>query len=120
MGVFPCTESRIQCEAITRKYVSIPHEQKQEFQFSDLYFLFSEPQEYCQFEHFNVSCPEGSLLLMTKARYGRMKVGKCVRGDYGYIGCAADVLGLFTPHMRPFIFHSNQIFSASAEGTLLS
>ena len=30
---------------------------------------------------------------MTKARYGRMRVGKCVRGDYGYIGCAADVLG---------------------------
>ena len=29
---------------------------------------------------------------MTHARYGRMRVGRCVKLDYGHVGCAADVL----------------------------
>jgi len=30
---------------------------------------------------------------MTDARYGRMSIGRCVRTDYGYVGCWVDVLG---------------------------
>jgi len=34
------------------------------------------------------------VISMRSARYGRMRVdGRCVKRDYGYIGCASDVLG---------------------------
>ena len=29
---------------------------------------------------------------MTSARYGRMRLGRCVVRDFGYIGCQQDVL----------------------------
>ena len=29
---------------------------------------------------------------MEKASYGRMKLGKCVTKDLGYVGCSTDVL----------------------------
>lgn len=31
---------------------------------------------------------------METARYGRMKIGRCVKKNLGYLGCAVDVLGL--------------------------
>ena len=31
---------------------------------------------------------------MTHARYGRMQKGRCVKLDYGHLGCAADVIEL--------------------------
>ena len=31
---------------------------------------------------------------MTHAQYGRMKIGRCVRYDYGHVGCYADVIEL--------------------------
>ena len=30
--------------------------------------------------------------MVTEARYGRMRLGRCVETDYGYLGCQADVL----------------------------
>ena len=41
-------------------------------------------------ETFEASCPEGHVILMEVAKYGRMKLGKCLTRDY-YVGCAADV-----------------------------
>ena len=32
---------------------------------------------------------------MTHARYGQMRIGRCVTADLGYIGCGADVMYLF-------------------------
>ncbi len=32
------------------------------------------------------------MVVMETARYGRMKLGKCVKRDFGFLGCAADVL----------------------------
>ena len=29
---------------------------------------------------------------MATARYGRMRIGTCVKGNYGYLGCMKDVL----------------------------
>ncbi len=29
---------------------------------------------------------------MEKARYGRMRIGKCVKRDFGYLGCQTDIL----------------------------
>ena len=49
-------------------------------------------RDYCQFESFDANCDEDEVVLMKSARYGRMRVGRCVARDYGYITCAADVL----------------------------
>lgn len=62
-------------------------------------------RDYCEAETFNVSCAKtttttstsagpGSLhevLLIRHALYGRMKLGRCVLHDYGYVGCYANV-----------------------------
>jgi len=42
-------------------------------------------------ETFNASCRPGEMLLVDAARYGRMKLGRCVTRSYGHLGCAADV-----------------------------
>lgn len=34
------------------------------------------------------------MVLITSARYGRMRLGKCVHVDFGYIGCATDVVDI--------------------------
>jgi len=48
--------------------------------------------EYCQLEEFHASCAPGHVVMMTSAVYGRMRIGRCVKQDYGFIGCSADVL----------------------------
>lgn len=49
-------------------------------------------EEYCQWETFNATCPRhNEVVLVTAARYGRMRVGRCLPVDY-YVGCFADVL----------------------------
>ena len=57
-----------------------------------MYYYVSGPRDYCQFDIFNATCPDTAVILMKSARYGRMKVGRCVQGNYGFIGCAKDVL----------------------------
>ena len=56
--------------------------------------LCSEGVQYCQWETFNASCASqpGHVILMTSARYGRMRFGRCMREDHGSVGCSADVL----------------------------
>lgn len=46
--------------------------------------------DYCNMETFNASCRPGRVLFIDAARYGRMKIGRCVRSSYGYLGCAVD------------------------------
>ena len=50
--------------------------------------------EFCQNEEFKASCSSSSVVVITSARYGRMSVGRCVRRDYGFVGCGSDVLGI--------------------------
>jgi len=48
--------------------------------------------DYCQWETVNVSCTgDDVIIVVTSARYGRMRVGRCVPVDY-FTGCAVDVL----------------------------
>ena len=50
-------------------------------------------QELCQTEKFAGSCPaDDEVLIVRRAQYGRMKIGRCVQTDYGHVGCKADVL----------------------------
>ena len=54
--------------------------------------LSSETREYCNMEVFNATCRPDEVIVMDSARYGRMKLGRCVRRNLGYLGCGMDVL----------------------------
>jgi len=58
--------------------------------------------EYCSGEDFEPRCHGNDVIMMLSARYGRMKIGRCVKREPGfepmlqdprYLGCYADVLG---------------------------
>ena len=48
--------------------------------------------EYCHNEEFAAECYDGDVILMTSALYGRMAVGRCVKTDFGFVGCYKDVM----------------------------
>jgi len=49
-------------------------------------------REYCQWETFEARCPaEDQVIVISDAVYGRMEYGRCIRPEYGYIGCKANV-----------------------------
>ena len=52
----------------------------------------SDAEEYCLPEVFHAECAVGEVVVMERARFGRMELGRCVTRNYGYIGCAVDVL----------------------------
>ena len=52
----------------------------------------SGPQEYCQWEEFSAQCAEDEMVVFTNAVYGRMRLGRCVNRDFGFIGCGTNVL----------------------------
>ncbi|ELT89889.1 hypothetical protein CAPTEDRAFT_223751 [Capitella teleta] len=54
--------------------------------------LIETPIEICETESFKASCPQNKVVVMTTARYGRMRIGRCVKKSLGYVGCFADVL----------------------------
>jgi len=58
------------------------------------WYAFVERRDYCLHETFNATCRAGTVLLMTSAVYGRMRIGRCIDGDFN-IGCATDVLRYF-------------------------
>jgi len=62
-------------------------------------------REYCQLETFSARCRHGNVIVMTTARFGRMRVGRCIdsssrsaaleralQSDSNLLGCYADVL----------------------------
>ena len=40
---------------------------------------------------FSASCASDEVIVIERAQFGRMRVGRCVEVDLGYIGCGADV-----------------------------
>ena len=44
---------------------------------------------------FEAKCSTGDVIVMTHARFGQMRVGRCLPGDLGYLGCGADVMYMF-------------------------
>jgi len=51
----------------------------------------SSRADFCLHESFNASCRPGSVVLMMSASYGRMRLGRCIVGDYN-IGCSTNVV----------------------------
>lgn len=54
-------------------------------------FSSSSEHAYCQSEYFRVKCSQSEVIVVTYARYGRMHISRCVRENFGYVGCSADV-----------------------------
>lgn len=54
--------------------------------------VLSGMREYCERESFQASCEEGEVIMMQTAKFGRMRLGRCVQQDYGSLGCSKDVL----------------------------
>ncbi len=50
---------------------------------------FTGFEEYCETEIFSAECGDGQVILMQYARYGRMRISRCLDRDYGYVGCSA-------------------------------
>ena len=59
-----------------------------------MFTLFPGNVEYCERDVFEPSCPSGEVILMKSAFYGRMAIGKCIKQNYGHIGCKANVLSI--------------------------
>jgi len=55
---------------------------------------FRGPKEYCYYETFDARCSDNEVILMTSALYGRMRFGRCVKTNFGFMGCFTDVLDL--------------------------
>jgi len=51
-----------------------------------------ETRQYCHNEVFRAECTSGHVILVTSALYGRMSLGRCVKTDFGFIGCKVDVI----------------------------
>ena len=52
-------------------------------------------EEICNAEDFQPSCRRNEVIFMESAVYGRMSIGRCVKNDYGHLGCHNDVLSRF-------------------------
>jgi len=52
-------------------------------------------QSVCQSEYFRAKCSAvDEVLMVTSALYGRMHISKCVKENFGFIGCSTDVLDI--------------------------
>ena len=51
-------------------------------------------QEYCLTETFEASCDSSQVIVVDTANFGRMRLGKCVTKNYGFIGCFSNVLSI--------------------------
>ena len=52
----------------------------------------SDVQEVCHNEVFRATCADNEVIVIESAFYGRMRIGRCVKTDFGFIGCFQDVL----------------------------
>ena len=49
--------------------------------------LITGQNEYCLFETFRAECPQGEIIMVTEAQYGRMRKGRCVQETNGKNTC---------------------------------
>ena len=51
-------------------------------------------EEFCDYESFEAQCLTGEHMEILIAEYGHMEIGKCIKNDFGYLGCKADVTSI--------------------------
>jgi len=52
----------------------------------------------CHSGYFRAKCAWDELLVIARARYGRMRINKCVSENFGYVGCSIDVIDVLDRH----------------------
>jgi len=52
----------------------------------------------CQSEYLRVKCDADEVVVVEHARYGRMSISRCVKQDFGFVGCSVDVLPVLDTH----------------------
>ena len=75
---------------------------------------FKESTETCSFEKFQAKCENNDVIMMTHANYGRMKVGRCIRRNYGkyrFLHCVAKC----TTYLM-YEFNSDMCFTKRVKG----
>ena len=64
-------------------------------------------RDYCNWETFTAHCQPNQVVLMTTAKYGRMKLGRCVpltydaAGEPSVIGCEEDIIRYLVSYSDP-------------------
>lgn len=58
----------------------------------DVDTLESNQVEVCHSSVFRATCPDGHVLYVQSARYGRPRASRCVTEGLGYLDCEANVL----------------------------
>ena len=61
-----------------------------------LVFFLPGVMEYCQSESFRPTCPDGHVIVIRSARYGRLRKGRCLSQNFGYVGCTNDVMSVMS------------------------
>ncbi len=83
-----------------------------------IYFLHMHSdllREYCNWETFNATCPRGEVILVTSARYGWMKMGRCLHVAASHIvGCQEDIIRYVDLRAIVFVFSSEISFLSGA------
>ena len=52
-------------------------------------------EDFCNSEVFSPRCDsKDDVIVMRNATYGRMRIAKCVKQDYGFVGCGNDVMAV--------------------------
>lgn len=49
-------------------------------------------EEVCHSSLFKASCPDGHVMFVQSARYGRFRTSRCITEGLGYLGCETNVL----------------------------
>ena len=55
-----------------------------------LFFFIADVLEFCLSEDVNIACSHNQVILMTSARYGRMRAGRCISATH--LRCSVDAL----------------------------
>jgi len=57
--------------------------------------IADDVETYCESEVVRLRCPHrNEVLVVTRAKYGRMREGRCMTSAYGVVGCSTDVVRL--------------------------
>ena len=57
-----------------------------------------EVREHCAWETFEAKCEQDEVIVIKSALYGRMRAGKCVHRNLGYLGCQMNVTDQVNKH----------------------
>ena len=73
---------------------------------------------------FRASCDDNKVILATSAVFGRMKIGRCIQEDAGFLGCQNDALPAVdsecSGRKRCEVIVSNKVFRRDVPGACMS